>query len=79
MMDEFIHDHTLFVSCQQLMMKYCHGWLKFGWKITWSSTIIATMKILSPPKSQGMTNYIGLTFKVGDTMPRFTRLLELAN
>ena len=20
-------------ACQQLVMKYCHGWLKFGWKI----------------------------------------------
>ena len=19
-------------TCQQLVMRYCHGWLKFGWK-----------------------------------------------
>ena len=36
MMDEFIHwPYPFSFSCQQLVKKYCHEWLKFGWKITW--------------------------------------------
>ena len=37
-------------------------------------------KIYNPPKSlQGITNNIGLTFSVGDTIPQFTTSIEQGN
>ena len=37
MNDGWVHPlaKTTTFSCQQLVMKYCHGWLTFGWEITW--------------------------------------------
>ena len=34
---------NLTFSCQQLVMKYCHGWLKFGCEIKSLLTVIATL------------------------------------
>lgn len=40
--------------------------LSFGWKITWSVTIIATLYIYNPPiLLQGTTTNVELTFSVG--------------
>jgi hypothetical protein len=38
-----------------------------------------TINLLSPKKLQGMTNNVGLTFSVGDTIPRYTISIEQGN
>ena len=63
-------------SFRQLVMKYFHGWLKFGWKITRQVTIIATLLLYDPPQK---TNNVGLAFSVGDTTQQFTISVEQDN
>ena len=67
-------------SCQQLVMRYCHGRLEFGRKITCSVSVIAIQWIYNPVIFfQGMTNNVGLTLSVGDTIPRLTISIEQYN
>jgi hypothetical protein len=42
-------------------------------------TITATPKYVIPKKLQGMTNNVGLTFNVGDTLPWFMISIEQDN
>ena len=67
-------------SCQQLVIWYCHGRLRFGWDITWYVTGNCNTIIYFPPKKlQGMTSYVDLTFSVGDIILRFTIRIEQDN
>ena len=65
--------------CQQFVMKYCHGWLKFGWNIV-SDIVIATLKIYTAPLNlQELETNVKLPFSVGDTIPRYTISFEKDN
>jgi hypothetical protein len=53
-------------SCQQLVMKHCHGRLKFGWKfhlVSDSHCINIYINLRTPTNWQGMTTNVGLTFR----------------
>ena len=78
-MSSFIGQNPIF-SCQQLVMKYYNEWLKFGWKNhLGSDNNCNTINVWSPKKLQGITNNIGLTFSVGDTIPRYAISIEQDN
>ena len=49
-------------------------WMKYNLV---SDTNCNTVNIYNPQKNlQGTTNYVGLTFGVGDTIPQFTISIE---
>ena len=64
MMGDFIHwpKPYLLFSCQQLVMKYCHRWLKFGWKITQRVTSNVTHCESRIPQKLTMKKIFGLTY-----------------
>ena len=41
---------TATFSCEQLAMKYFHGWLNIGWELTWEAIVISLLQIYDPPK-----------------------------
>ena len=60
-------------SCQQLVMEILLWMIKIWMK----NHLVSDC---NPPKNlQGMTNNVGLTFRVGDTTPWFTRSIEQDN
>ena len=70
----YIGQNSTFSFCQQLVMKCCHGRLKFEWKNHLvSDSNCNNVNIQSP---QGMTNNIGLTFSVDDTIHQVTIYIE---
>ena len=70
--DGWVHPlaRTLPSLVSNLWWKYCHGWSRFGWKNRFVSD--NDCNSVNPKKVQGMTNNVGLTISVGDTIPRCT-------
>ena len=67
MMEEFIHWPVLYLlllaTCGERLSRMIEIWMN----------ICNTVNLLIPPKNiQGMTNNVGLTFSVGDTISWFT-------
>jgi hypothetical protein len=80
MMNEFIHWLTPYL----LLSSTCDEMLSWMIEVWMNNQLVSdvncnTINIVSPPKSQGMTNNVGLTFSVGDTILRFTISIEQDN
>ena len=81
-MDEFIHSSQpyllLLAICDEILSRMIEIWKK---NHLVSDSFCNTVNLQSPPnkKLQGMTNNVGLTFSVGDTIPRFTISIEQDN
>ena len=80
MMDEFIHwlEPYLLLSatCDEILSWMIEIWMKIHLV---SDSNCNTLNPYSPKILQGMTNNVGLTFSVGDTIPRFTISIEQHN
>ena len=78
MMDEFIHWPKPYLRLSETCDE------RLAWmievlddKITLVSNINCNIVNLKHPKNlQGMTNNVGLTFSIGDTIPQFTTSIE---
>ena len=77
---------TLFFSSQQLVMKYCLGWLKFGWKITLSLPKTFTrnennvgLNLVLVTLYHNLQLVLSKTIKIGDTIPQFTISIKQDN
>ena len=80
--DEFIHWPKpyllLSATCDELLSCMIEIWMNnhLGQYLT----VIAALEIYSLLENlQGMMNIVGLTFSVGDTIPRFTNSIEQDN
>ena len=77
MMDEFIHWPTSYLllstTCDEILSWMIAIWMK---NHSVSDRNCNTVNLLSPKNWQGMTNIVGLTFSVGDTVPWFTISIE---
>jgi hypothetical protein len=68
----------LSATCDELLSWMIEIWMNNH--LVQQLTVIATLEIYSPLENlQGMINIVGLTFSVGDTMPRFTNSIEQDN
>jgi hypothetical protein len=79
MMDELIHWPKpyllLSTTCDEILSWMINIWMR---NHLVSDIDCKTINLLSQ-KLQGMTNNVGLTFSVGDTIPRFTISIEQRN
>ena len=77
MMDEFIHWPKpyllLSTTYDEILLWMIEIWMKIHLV---SDNNRNTVNLYPPQKNQGMTNNVGLTFSVGDTIPRFTISIE---
>ena len=77
MMDEFIHWPKpyllLSTTYDEILLWMIEIWMKIHLV---SDNNRNTLNLYPPKKNQGMTNNVGLTFSVGDTIPQFTISIE---
>ena len=85
-MDEYIHWPKpyllLSATCDEMLSWMINIWMK-NYLVRDSNCNTANLHSPPPKKKQktkqGMTNNVGLTFSVGDTIPRFTISIEQDN
>ena len=73
MVDEFIHWPKpyllLSITCNEILSWMIEIWMK---KHLVSDSSCNIVNLVMTQKLQGMTNNVGSTFRVGDSVPRFT-------